>query len=146
MPHPGVQRRGHAPEEHARRHPRDHAISPAQGGARGLQRDEEGEEEGHGRVEVALLEPNVGREVCRLGISYLRAHCACQLRCALSNAAGTRSTPTYIRLVQRVEQEQERQEGQQQAVELQDRPPVQPRVHRVRFCFLLGRHGAWWSR
>jgi hypothetical protein len=71
MLHPRMQRRRHAPEEHARRHPRDHAVSPSEGGARGLQRDEEGEEEGHGRVEVALLEPDVGREVCRLSVSYL---------------------------------------------------------------------------
>jgi hypothetical protein len=132
-----MQRRRDAPEEHARRHPRDHAISPAEGGARGLQRNEEGKEEGHGRVEVALLEPDVGREVCRFGISYLRTHVNHGATDIMSL-----SRSTNIRLVKRVEQEQERQEGQQQAVELQQSPPVQPRVHRVGFFDFIGGHGA----
>jgi hypothetical protein len=70
-----MQRRRHAPEKHARRHPGDHAILAAQRRAHGLQRDEEGEEEGHGRVEVAFLEADVRGEVGRLGVSYLSRLC-----------------------------------------------------------------------
>jgi hypothetical protein len=66
-----MQRSGQAPEEHARRHPCHHAILPAQGGAEGLQRNKESKEEGHGRVEVALLEADVRGKVGRLGIPYL---------------------------------------------------------------------------
>jgi hypothetical protein len=72
MPHPGVERSRRAPEEHAAGDPGHHAISAAQSSPERLQGDEEGEEEGYGRVDVALAEPDVGGEVGRLGIPYLQ--------------------------------------------------------------------------
>lgn len=72
MPHPSMQRRRESPDEHAAWHPCDHAISPAQRSTERLQGDKEGEEEGDGRVDVALLEPNISCEVRRLGIPYLQ--------------------------------------------------------------------------
>jgi hypothetical protein len=66
-----MQHSAQPPQQHARRHPSDHAILAAQRSPGGLEGDEEGEEEGYGRVEVALVESNIGREVPRLGIANL---------------------------------------------------------------------------
>jgi hypothetical protein len=66
-----MQRRTHTPKHHACRHPSHHAISAPQGRSHGLQRNKEGEEERDGRVQVALLQPDVGRKVCGFGVSNL---------------------------------------------------------------------------
>lgn len=79
-PHPDMQHRRQPPQQHARRHPSHHAIPPTQCSARRLEGDKEGEEEGDGRVEVALLEPNVCREVRRLCIANLQ-NCSLAQRC-----------------------------------------------------------------
>jgi hypothetical protein len=76
MPHPDVERSRRTPEEHATGDPGYHAISATQGCTERLQGNEEGEEEGYGRVDVALAEPDVGGEVGRLGISYLQTCCS----------------------------------------------------------------------
>jgi hypothetical protein len=63
LPHPHMQRRRNAPQQHATRHPSNHAIAPAERGTSWLQRNEEGKEQHERRVEIALVEPNVCREV-----------------------------------------------------------------------------------
>lgn len=67
-----MQHSAQPPQQHARRYPSNHAILASQRGAGGLKRDEEGEEEGYGGVEVALLYPDISREVRRLCIANLR--------------------------------------------------------------------------
>jgi hypothetical protein len=102
-----MQRSRYAPEEHARRHPSYHAILPSQRSARGLQRDEESKEERYGCIQVALLEPDIGGEVRRLGISYLY-HGYSQRRALVNRVLNS----TNIRFVKGVEEEQKCKEGQ----------------------------------
>lgn len=73
VPHPSVERGRDSPQKHATGHPEHHAISPSQGGTEGLQANEEGEEEGDGRVQSASVDSNVCGEVGRLCISNLSA-------------------------------------------------------------------------
>lgn len=96
--HPDVQHCAHAPEQHAARHPGYHAILAPQRGARGLQADKEGEEEGDGGVEVALGEADVGCEVCGFCIADL---------VVVSRWVGCYHVngKRYVGLVERVEQE-----------------------------------------
>jgi hypothetical protein len=119
MPHPSMECSRGAPEQHAAGDPGHHAISAAQSRPERLQSHEEGEEEGQGRVDVALAQPNVGGEVGRLGVPYLR-------HLAVSDAVGRegRATGTDVGLVEGVEEEQQGQEGQQQTVELHEGPPM----------------------
>jgi hypothetical protein len=59
-----VQQSADPPYTHAGWDPAPHAILAAQGGADGLQGDEEGEEEGEGGVEVVWGEACVSSEAC----------------------------------------------------------------------------------
>jgi hypothetical protein len=66
-----MQRSGDAPQYHTARYPDYHAILSSQSRAEGLESDEESEEEGHGCVHSVLVESNISREVCGLGVSNL---------------------------------------------------------------------------
>jgi hypothetical protein len=63
---PHMQCRAQPPDGHAGGHVSRHAESAAQRGADGLQEDEEGEEDGHGRVQVVRFEAHILCEVRRL--------------------------------------------------------------------------------
>jgi hypothetical protein len=65
-PHPNVHRRAQPPHGHARRNVPRHAEAAAQRGADGLQEHEEGEEDGHGGVEIVGLQADVLGEARRL--------------------------------------------------------------------------------
>lgn len=71
-----MHHRAQSPQQHTRRHPSNHAILASQRRPSRLQRNEEREEERNSRIQVALVKPDVGREVCGLGIAYLH-DCQC---------------------------------------------------------------------
>jgi hypothetical protein len=133
-----MQRRSNPPQQHATRDPPNHAISPPERGARGLQRDEEGKEEHNRCIQIAFVETYVGREMRRLCVANLGFRLAIQ-----SSLRGPLPLPrqmdslrqTHIRLIQRIKQKQRRQKRQKQTIQLQHRPPMHPRL-RIDHCAL----------
>jgi len=71
IPHPRMQRRADSPKKHTTRHPKHHAIPPPQRRTKRLQRNEESEEQRNSRIQRALVESNIRREMRRLCISNL---------------------------------------------------------------------------
>jgi hypothetical protein len=66
-----MHRRRDSPQQHATRHPSNHAISSPERSPRRLQRDEESKEQHDCRIEIAFMEPDIRREMRRLGIANL---------------------------------------------------------------------------
>lgn len=128
-----MQHSAQSPQQHARWHPSHHAILASQRRAGRLESHEESEEERYGSIQIALFEPNIGREVCRLGVANLSFQSAHMRKLGRSRR--------YVGLVEGVEEEQQGKERQEKRIELQQRPLVQVRSRVWGLIFVVVQHG-----